>query len=80
MKPRIVAVLSLMFVLALSAVGQAAYPKTKTKSIVLAKSIGGFSLGGSQKALTKAWGAPSSKCPQTCEYRGRPDRMPKFAS
>ena len=70
MKPRTVAVFSMTLALAVPAVSQAAYPKTKNKSIVLAKSIGGFSLGGSHKALARAWGAPSPKCDQTCEYNG----------
>ena len=71
MKPRMVAVFSMALALALPALSQAAYPKTKNKSIVLAKSIGGFSLGGSHKALARAWGAPSSSCDQTCEYNGK---------
>jgi hypothetical protein len=71
MKPRTVAVFSMTLALAVPAVSQAAYPKTKNKSIVLAKSIGGFSLGGSPKALARAWGAPSSKCDVTCDYNGK---------
>jgi hypothetical protein len=69
-KLRFAVLVGVLAALALPAAAQAGLPKPSTILIVPAKSLGGVSLGGSTKSVTKAWGQ-NKKCEYSCVYEGK---------
>lgn len=70
MKARSVLALLAALMLLVPAAALAAYPKSKDRTVVTGKSIGGLALGSSPQKDEATWGKANPKCEQLCNYSG----------